>query len=223
MQNQFVRPKSCVTGQARVHYGAMSTKLSTIFLFVVLAALTLPSLAQQGCSAGSDYVISKVALPADTALSGSQQGEVRVRLVGRCIQKSELGEMSERVRDAYQSFGFFQAAVGEPEVTVVDAFQKPAVIGLRFHVKEGSRFRLRKVEFQGARAFSPDELLSISPLAIDDVFDTSKVRELLEGLRRAYAAKGYSQLVVVPQTKIDGAYGIELTLVVDENGSSVLK
>ena len=198
----------------------MAARLTFLLAVFVLVVLTVPSPAQDPCVADSDYVVSDVVLPSTTTLTKSQLGDVRVRLIGRCIQKSQLAEMADRVHDAYQNFGYFQAHVDEPELTVIDPSRRPAPVRLAFRVDEGPQFKLRAIEFNGVRAFQPDEIWSMSPLGIDDVFDTSKVRELLEGLRRAYVAKGYPHLTVTPETEIVGTKGVKLTLIVDENPSS---
>jgi len=157
-------------------------------------------------------------LPAGTKLTQAQQDEVAARLVGRCIQKSQLPEMAQRVRDAYQNFGYYEARVLEPELVDLADGREPGSAALTFRVEEGPQFRLRKIEFRGVTAFQPEEIWALSPLTIDEVFDTRKVRDLLDHLQRAYAAKGYARISVFPDTRIAGT-GIELTLVVDENAS----
>jgi len=194
-----------------------------LFLSLALAAVGLlaaAASAQQSC-AGFNYVVSRVELPSATNLTPAQQADVRIRLVGRCIGKSQLQEMSDRVRDAYQSFGYFQASVSEPQVAVLDNNRDPAPIALSFSVNEGPQFRLTKINFRGITMFQPEEIAAMSPLAVNDVFDTSKVRELLDGLRRAYAAKGFQGVSPWPKTEIVG-HSVELTIIVDENASRAI-
>jgi outer membrane protein assembly factor BamA len=67
---------------------------------------------------------------------------------------------------------------------------------------EGIRYKVREIEWWNLKAFSLEQIMSVSPIQVEDVVDVSKVRDTLDVARKLYAANGYSQVVIVPQFRI---------------------
>ncbi|PYV68226.1 MAG: hypothetical protein DMG96_37045 [Acidobacteria bacterium] len=101
---------------------------------------------QRDCNS-KQFVVSAVNLPPETHLSSQEQATVRLRLVGRCFDESQLTEATDRVRVAFQSFGYFRAKVLLPTVNVIDANRRPASVSLTFDVDEGMRYKVREITF----------------------------------------------------------------------------
>lgn len=191
-------------------------------LCVAVGMLPLYAAAKlEACVPQSDYVIWQVSLPAQTQLSAEQQSEIRLRLVGRCFDQSRISEMADRVRDAFQNFGYFHAQVAPPTLQVLDPRRHPVPVSLTFHVDEGRRFKVRSITWDGVHAFPAEQVWAFQPFRPDDVFDTSKVRDLLDAMKRLYESSGYSHFAITPEVQTTGGT-VELTFRVDE-GSTVSK
>jgi len=141
------------------------------------------------------------------ALSGlfpKEQVEVRVRLIGRRFDGSQLEELMESVREALQNFGFFAAMVTQPSIEPLATGKAPTPVRLRFRVTQAERrYRLREVRWEGVKAFPVQMIEQLVPLQPGDVFDASKIRAGLEAVRRLYESSGYLHFVSTPSTTID--------------------
>jgi outer membrane protein assembly factor BamA len=80
-----------------------------------------------------------------------------------------------------------------------------------------SRYRLEVVVFEGARAFSPEQLRDAFHVFPGDKFNHIAVGQGLERLRRFYGDHGYINLAVVPTVQIEQDRGtVVLNLSIDE-------
>src|SRR5262249_44760694 len=129
----------------------------------------------------------------------------RVRLIGRCFNDGEIGELGDRVRDALQNSGYFRASVSIPNATILDFSRHPQLVSLNVQFTEGARYKVREVQWSGIKAITMDQILSISQLHPEDILDTSKVRETQEAVRRLYVAIGYPAASIVPEVQVHEA------------------
>ena len=118
-------------------------------LVVPLVAFVLVSVpqflsAQNSCD--KQFVVSEVSLPATTHLPASEQAAIRGRLIGRCFDNQQLGELASAVSDVLQNFGYLQAAVPEPSITASDTSRYPQPISLNVEVKEGPRYKVDQIQ-----------------------------------------------------------------------------
>ena len=182
--------------------------------------LQTEAVAQRDCNS-KQFVVSAVNLPPETHLSSQEQATVRLRLVGRCFDESQLTEATDRVRVAFQSFGYFRAKVLLPTVNILDANRRPASVSLTFDVDEGMRYKVREITFLGIFAFKPEQIWAVIPIRVEDFLDTSKTRDALEGLRRLYVSHGYQDATIVPEVKAhDVGHWVSLTFRVVEGSRS---
>ena len=85
-------------------------------------------------------------------------------LLARTYDASKLQEDTERVREAYQTKGYFKALVGDPKTDLHDApsgilfnpFKKRSgkAIDITIPVEEGDRYRLGSITFKNGKAVS---------------------------------------------------------------------
>jgi len=154
-------------------------------------------------------------------------------LFDKTFDKSKLEEDGERVRDAYQQKGYWEAKAYDPTVTLRDTggsvsghkiwLFKPNKPGkaadIKMQVEEGPQFRLHAINYVGVKLFRTPELLSRTFFGMDvnDVFSTQKLRKGLENMRKAYGDFGYIDFVPEPQIdKVPGTNTIDLTITADE-------
>ncbi len=190
----------------------------------VLPILSVFALLAAACGQNADctgqFLIREVNLPSTTHLSAEQQADVRLRLAGRCVDESALAETSERVRDAYQNFGYFTVKVEQPELRILGNLLHPTPVSLTFRIDEGPVYKLRSIEWNGVKMFRAEEIWKIQPMQPEDVFDTSQVRAMLDGVRRLYVSSGFPNVSVTPAIRIIPPRGIALTFRVDEGSNS---
>jgi hypothetical protein len=136
-----------------------------------------------------------VTLPTTTQLSPREQATIRARLIGRCFDDQQVGELAGPVRDTLQSFGYFRATVSQPTITIVDVSRHPQPVSLNVEVVEGARYKVREITWSGIKAVSSEQIVPISQIRPEDILDMSKVRETLEAVRRLYAAVWLSHSV----------------------------
>jgi outer membrane protein assembly factor BamA len=147
---------------------------------------------QSGDQRQHQFVVVSVGLERTGHLSASQQASGKLRVIGRCFDSSDAHEMSQRVLDAKQNFGYFRATVTDPVIKVTDSTRYPKPVSL--DVEEGQQFTVADViwHWKGTNGFSYEQLWQLTSVRPGDFFDTSKVRETMDGLRRLYSSQGHS-------------------------------
>jgi hypothetical protein len=176
-----------------------------VVLLLTVALLGIPSVAASQARCEEQFVISRVTVPMTSRLTPEEEAAIRTRLIGRCFDDVNDGGLNDRVRDALQSFGYFRATVSEPTLRVLDFNRRPQPVALNIQFIQGPQYRVREIKWSGIRAVSLDQILSVSQVRPGDILDTSKVRDLLEAVRRLYIAIGYASVTIVPVVQIHEA------------------
>lgn len=149
----------------------------------------------------------------DTGLPAATVQDIEREFNGKTF--SSRDEFEERVRDAFQRRGYFEAIVEDPKFTVVAPTPDAEVVDATVYVEPGRIYHLAAVTFEHGTAFAESELRRQIPIADGDVFDIEKVRQGLEYLRILYCA--YLNFTPVPETQVDErAATIRLTMDLDE-------
>jgi outer membrane protein assembly factor BamA len=194
------------------------------FRFLALAVLfsswTALSFAQCGTPTPK-YFVANVNLENPGHLSAEQQAMVKLKLVGRCFDDFSVSELLSPVQTLYQSFGYFQAAVHEPHrIRVLDETRHPAPVSLTFDVEEGPQFLLDVVEWWGVEAPSiQQQIWELTALKPGDVFDRSKVQEILAGVRRLYISSGYPNAIIASEVTVHPPRRVSLRFTVQEGAA----
>ncbi len=152
-------------------------------------------------------------------------------IFARTYDSTKLEEDKERIRDAYQSKGYFTARVLDQKTELVDTgghgFRLPLIrentagkaVNITLPVEEGRLYRLNKITFVGVKLFRTPETLMrpLFNMAEGDPFSTTKLRKGLENLRKLYGEFGYIDFVPEPGFDIvPNTDKIDLTLTADE-------
>jgi len=152
-------------------------------------------------------------------------------LFARTYDSTKLEEDSERIRQAYQSKGYFEARVINHSERVYDIVGrgikipliKPNKPGKRVDVtmvvSEGDKFYLRNFSFIGMKLFRTPDLIerSVFGMAPGTVFSTEKLQKGLDNLRKLYGNFGYIDFVPSPDPEIvPGKDQVDLNIDVDE-------
>jgi len=153
-------------------------------------------------------------------------------LFARTYDATKLDEDGERIRQFYQSKGYFTARVINHTEQVYDVYghgikipllnpKKPGKhVDVTMFVQEGALYRLRNFNFVGMKLFRTPDLIArqVFKMAPGDVFSTEKLQKGLEDLRKLYGNFGYIDFVGSPDPEIatNGKDQVDLTLDVDE-------
>lgn len=183
-------------------------------VFVTVTAFLLASLAVgenepplNKSPEAAHYVVCRVESPALNGLPVSDRAAITTRLVGRALGPSGMQEMTERMRDAFQTRGFFNATVSEPTIQPLAASTPQGHCALlTFYVNTGKQYRLKEdFHWGGNKTFAASDLQQLASLHAGDVFDTEKMREIMAGVAGLYSSIGYTQARVFPKPQFDDA------------------
>ncbi len=152
-------------------------------------------------------------------------------LFARTYDSTKLDEDSERIRQAYQSKGYFEAKVINHSEKIYDVYgrgikiplfnpKKPGKrVDITMVVSEGDKYFLRNFNFVGMKLFRTPDLIArqVFGMAPGDTFSTEKLQKGLDNLRKLYGDFGYIDFVPSPDPEpVVGKDQIDLTIDVDE-------
>ncbi|MGA8026425.1 MAG: outer membrane protein assembly factor BamA [Bryobacteraceae bacterium] len=152
-------------------------------------------------------------------------------LFARTYDSTKLDEDSERIRQAYQTKGYFKARVINHSERVYDVYghgmkiplfnpKKPGKrVDITMVVSEGDKYFLRNFQFVGMKLFRTPDLIerSVFGMGPGSVFSTERLQKGLDNLRKLYGNFGYIDFVPSPDPEeVPGKDQIDLTIDVDE-------
>jgi hemolysin activation/secretion protein len=176
-------------------------RFGTFVATVFIALWGAPAIAQCDDQPSRQFVVVNVNLERAGHLSPAQQASVKLRVIGRCFDSSNASELTHRVWDAYQNFGYFRATVSDPAIQIVGQTRSPELVSLTFDVDEGQQFTVSSVIWHGTD-FGSEKEWQLTSLHPGDVLDTSKVRDTVEGVQRLYVANGFAEAAIVPKVEV---------------------
>jgi len=130
----------------------------------------------------------------------------------------ELAEVG--LRGTLQEHGYFRAeASAKAEILSKDA--KHDHVALTIRVNPGRQYRLGSVQFRSVDpdaplGFPPQELRKQLPMRTGEIFDTNKLRESFDALKRLYGSSGWIDFTPMPKFDVnDAAKRINLVVEID--------
>ena len=189
----------------------------------VAAGIFLTTLLHADCAKDNDHRSNKNSglLITDFIISGTQRlsstelNRIEGQLTGSCFDEN-LEELEKRVRALFQDRGYFGVVVKSFRIKPGDPLVLPKTVTLEAEVLEGTRYRLAEITFTGNHAFSAAKLRSAFPLSKGDLFGRDKIAGGLDGLLRLYAADGFIDLMMIPDTENSSDLTINLAVTVME-------
>ena len=132
-------------------------------------------------------------------------------IFAKTYDQAKLEEDKERIREAYQNEGYFQATILDETVSIVPrggrGWRLPLIhtnaqgiyADMKIPIQEGRQYHLRSANFVGVKLFrEPSVLLNWFNMKPGDVFSREKLTKGLENLRKLYGQFGYIDFVGVP-------------------------
>jgi outer membrane protein insertion porin family len=171
------------------------------FLSCLTAVAFLSVLAHAECR--EDHRSNKSAGVLITELTLSGTHSVRANsaassdMMGSCFDENSE-ELAERIRYLFQNKGYFECEIESVRIRANDPLAVPKVASVEAVVSEGRRFRLGEIRFEGNHAFESSELRDKFSMKKGDFFARNEIGGGLEGVRDLYTAKGFIDIVMVP-------------------------
>jgi len=152
-------------------------------------------------------------------------------LFAKTYDSAKLEEDKERVRQAYQDRGYFQAKTLEETVDIQHrgghGWRLPLIkpnnpgiyADITLPVEEGRLYKLHAMNFVGVKLFRTPQVLMrpLFGMGVGDTFSTEKLRKGIENMRKLYGKFGFIDFVPEPNFDIiPDTDQIDLTLTADE-------
>lgn len=128
--------------------------------------------------------------------------------------------LETRIRGAWEDQGYFKVrASGQTQVMSSDAAYEHVLVTI--HVDPGQQYRLGSLGFRSSDpdapetlAFPQEELRKLIPLQEGDIFNTTKIRESLDAMKKFYDSHGFINFVATPITDVDDV-ALRISLVME--------
>jgi len=109
-----------------------------------------------------------------------------------------LDEDIDRVKDFYQSRGFWRARVGSPKRVPT---RKGDAVDLVIPVVEGPRYTVNAISFPNIKIFKREELMPALSLIGGMPYSSKKVRDDIRMIRSYYGSRGYADVAIISDVR----------------------
>lgn len=156
-------------------------------------------------------------------------------LTGSGVLKDEVfAEDKDRLADFYREAGYIDFAIRKVEFLPVEGRKNRIII--KFHLQEGVQYRVGRVQFEGNKLFSTEEIragmrvrvgrrvlkgLSMGP---GEIFTPGGLDRDRKGILDLYGARGYIDAKVIPELRPNTAAGtMDITYRITEGQKSYIE
>ncbi|MEJ5166766.1 MAG: outer membrane protein assembly factor BamA [Thermoanaerobaculia bacterium] len=113
-------------------------------------------------------------------------------------------EDSNKIKLLYKKYGYKDIKIGEPKVETYEIVKKGGKkikkrLKLTIPIEEGSQFRIRNINIEGATILSPEIIKKEIKFSYGEVLNFQKLNEIVEGLQELYNRRGYITASITPQ------------------------
>jgi outer membrane protein insertion porin family len=93
----------------------------------------------------------------------------------------------ERVRYFYGTLGYLEAYISKPKVEELGDRVKISV-----EIREGARFWIREIKVEGAKVFTPNQIMVMSGLKPGEIINAAVIQDkIYKGIKNNYQEQGY--------------------------------
>lgn len=180
-----------------------------LILICILGLVLIPSAGFQTASANGGaaqsqqvfpVLVRRVTFAGSTTLPQAEQRTLARELEGKTYPSDT--EVARKVENFWGEFGFMRArAKIESEVYIVE---KQRMADLIIKIDEGNQYRLEELRSTTA-LFTPAQVETMFSMKPGDLVDLTKLRRGTEKLKTAYIDRGYSQVTILGQTRLNEA------------------
>jgi outer membrane protein insertion porin family len=109
-----------------------------------------------------------------------------------------LDEDIDKVKDFYQSRGYWRARVGSPKRVPT---KKGDAVDLVIPVQEGPRYLVNSINFPDIKIFKREELMPALSLIAGMPYSSKKVRDDIRMIRSYYGSRGYADVAIISDVR----------------------
>jgi len=192
-----------------------------IVIRTLLIFLALTSVLRAQCAAdhrsnkNGGVLIKDFTIVGTQTLSSTELAEMTAELSGSCFDE-DSEEMGERVRYIFQNRGYFSVEVKSVSLKPADPLGVPKSVLLEADVTEGLRYKLAEIGFLKNRSLSAEQLREAFPLKTGEIFETGKVMQGLESVRKLYGTNGFLDSALIPETGLGSNGTVSLKITAEE-------
>lgn len=163
-------------------------------------------------------VVRELQLVNVSRASVEEEQHISESLAGFCFRSDKRAELADRIRDAFQRLGFFNATVADMEVKDLDRRVDPPSVSVTARIQEGDRYRLKEIKLAGNKSISDTAALRrFIPMKEGDWFNIEEARQGIKALKDVYGEFGFINFTPVPDLQLDKEQKfIVLTIDIDE-------
>lgn len=167
------------------------------------STLTL-SVQGQAADTVAEIRVLDVRFEGTTNLALSEQNAIAAEIMGVVDddRKGWLEEMQDRVKNAWQTRGFFKVEI-QAQSRELSSSTEVKSVALTFHVDAGVQYRLSEIRFKNGNQFGAEELRRLFPINDGEILNVEKIGQGMEALREAYGEIGFINFTAVPETRVD--------------------
>ncbi|MFH1715159.1 MAG: outer membrane protein assembly factor BamA [Elusimicrobiota bacterium] len=147
-------------------------------------------------SEGKKVLIKKVVFQGVTAFKQKKLFRL-LKTKRNKVYKEDVFQMDmEKVKFFYKNKGYLKVEIGEPEM-VLDAERE--FMTLVITVKEGMRYKVGNINFEGNTIFSKDDFAKEVVLKTGQMYGEENFQRSLQGIHDMYAERGYIRSSIDPE------------------------
>jgi len=145
-------------------------------------------------------LIVDLAISGTHGLSTSDLSRIKGDMVGSCFDENS-DELEVRILGLFLDKGYFECKVESVRIKANDPLAVPKPASVEAVVSEGRRFKVGEVKFEGNHAFESSELRDKFSMKKGDLFARNNIAGGIEGVHELYMAKGFIDMLVVPDVE----------------------
>jgi len=188
------------------------------------AVLWTAALGQTNAAFSPSPAIRSVTFEHTAALSGGDQEKITRSLQQEdpsWVASQSSNVLARFIKNAvlttYQDRGYWRAKVSANVAWAKGSESGHADVLIRA-IDEGEQYSLKEIRLNGAKVFSPSELLGLVPLHPQDVMSRAKIEQGLDAMHELYASRGYLGFAAIPRLELnDAAHAVLLDITVQED------
>lgn len=136
------------------------------------------------------------------------------------LKEDQFKEDLKKLKEHYQKNGYIDMLVQDVAYT----YPEPDVIDIKITVFEGIQYKVGKINFDGNKLYTRDQILTRMKMLESGVFSPQGLEADVKAIRDLYGERGYIETNVNPERQANIASGkMDLLYKVDENAQSFVE
>ncbi len=136
------------------------------------------------------------------------------------LRNEQLEEDMVALRDLYQSHGYIDVVVEEPQLERVD---DKGTVDLIFRFREGAQYKVANVAVVGTEVLTPEEVTAALRLKPESIYSPQGVERDIKAIQDIYGSRGYIDVQILPEIVPAGTHSESITYRIEEGSQSYIQ